>query len=101
MGMRAASEAISSLFLGDKEDIEARVEADAHKMEAEAMKLCDRLPRLLEAQQALAAARPEFAPYARMTVHDIEDCRKDIAQDLAEQAASAEPTETRDRKTVV
>jgi len=95
MGMRAASEAIAGLFRGDHEEIEARVEAEARKMEAEAMKLCDRLPRLLEAQQALAAARPEFAPYARMTVHDIEDCRKDIAQDMAEQAASAEHTETR------
>src|SRR5690606_33672610 len=36
MGMRAASEAIAGLFRGDHEEIEARVEAEARKMEAEA-----------------------------------------------------------------
>jgi hypothetical protein len=31
-------------------------------------------------QQALAAAVPEFKPYARMTQADIEDCGKDVGQ---------------------
>lgn len=87
MGMRAASEAITGLFSGKHDEVEARIEAEARKIEAQAMKLCDRLPRLLEAQQALAAALPEFAPYARMTVRDIEDCRKD-GEDMADHASA-------------
>ena len=90
MGMRAASEAITGLFRGNHEDIEARIEAEARKIEAEAMKLCDRLPRLLEVQQALAAARPEFVPYARMTVADIQDCREGVEEETAEHASAAQ-----------
>src|SRR5690606_11483807 len=59
------------------EQMEKRVEAEAEKLEATAMQLCERLPGLLASQQALAAAVPEFAPYARMETSDIEDCSKE------------------------
>lgn len=75
LGMRAAADAIGSLLRGDTEEMEKRVEAEAAKLEASAMRLCDQLPALLAAQDALAAAVPEFAPYARMEVSDVEDCR--------------------------
>lgn len=88
MGMRAAREAITGLFRGNHGDVEARIEAEARKIEAEAMKLCDRLPDLLAAQEALAAARPEFAPYARMTVADVKDCRDDVEEQMADQASA-------------
>jgi len=76
LGMRAARDAIGSLFRGDTEAMEARVEAEARKLEAAAMQLCDQLPHLLDTQQALAAAVPEFAPYARLTAGDVKDCRE-------------------------
>lgn len=57
---------------------EKKIEAQAHKIEAEAMKLCLQLPAMLASQQALAASLPEFKPYARMTQADIDDCGKDM-----------------------
>lgn len=77
LGMRAARDAIGSLFRGDTEQMEKRVEAEAEKLKAGAMQLCNRLPALLAAQQALAAAVPEFSPYARMEASDIEDCNNE------------------------
>lgn len=77
LGMKAARDAIGSLFRGDTEDMEKRIEAEAKRLEASAMQLCDRLPALLATQQALAAAVPEFVPYARMDASDIDDCGND------------------------
>ncbi|MGJ4728677.1 hypothetical protein [Luteimonas sp. SDU101] len=75
LGMRAAKDAIGSLLRGDTEEMEKRVEAEAAELEASAMRLCDQLPAVLAAQEALAKAVPEFAPYARMDVSDVDDCR--------------------------
>jgi len=80
LGIKAASEALRGVLSGNTDDIEKRVEAEARKVEAEAMKLCVRLPSLLKSQQALAAALPEFAPYATMDQSDVEDCRTDFAE---------------------
>ncbi|MEO5622219.1 MAG: DUF2884 family protein [Dokdonella sp.] len=62
---------------------EQRMEAQGKKIEAEAMKLCTRLPALLASQQALSASMPEFKPYARMTQEDIDDCGKDDKPNVA------------------
>lgn len=56
---------------------EQRMQAEGAKLEAEARKLCERLPDLLMRQRALAASVPAFAPYARMTPQDVDDCRTD------------------------
>ena len=64
---------------GEKE-FEKKIEAEAAKIEAEAMKICTRLPGLMAGQQALAASLPEFKPYARMTQEDIDDCGKDVGK---------------------
>ncbi len=53
------------------------IQAEAQKIKAQARKLCDRLPAMHATQQQLAAALPEFRPYATMTEEDIADCRKD------------------------
>lgn len=67
--------AIQGLFSGEGT---AAVEENAKKkskdIEVAAMALCDRLPALYQSQQALAAAVPEFAPYADMDESDIDDC---------------------------
>lgn len=86
-GANIAGHALSGVagaIFGGKEGEEAfekKIEAEAAKIEAEAMKLCSRLPALMAGQQALAAALPEFKPYARMTQADIEDCGKDGGKD--------------------
>lgn len=78
----AVSGAIGAMFGGKdgEKDFEKKMEAEAAKIEAEAMKLCTRLPALMAGQQALAASLPEFKPYARMTQADIEDCGKDVGK---------------------
>lgn len=72
----AVGEAIKGLFTGGgEEDIEKRIEADVEeKIKASVVKLCEQLPPLLETEQALVAALPEFAPYADMDEGDIDDC---------------------------
>jgi hypothetical protein len=70
---------VGAIFGGKtgQQEFEQRMQAQGRKIEAEAMKLCLQLPGLLSSQQALAAALPEFKPYARMTQADIDDCGKD------------------------
>ena len=75
LGARAAGEAIKGVFSGNTDDIEKRVNAEADKIKASANKLCDQLPGLMATQQELAAAVPEFKPYAKMDQGDIDECR--------------------------
>lgn len=86
LGGKAIGAVFDGLLSGDPSQIDARIEAEADKLEANAMRLCMQLPGLRETQQALAAALPEFKPYATMTLteQDIADCRDDstVAQNL-------------------
>jgi len=75
LGAQAAGEAIKGIFSGNSEQIEARINAEADKIKASAAKICDQLPALMATQQQLAAAVPEFKPYAKMDQSDIDDCR--------------------------
>jgi hypothetical protein len=82
LGMKAAREAIASIFSGNPDQVEKRVEAEAAGIEAAAMRLCDQLPAMLATQRQLAASLPAFAPYATMKQEDIDDCySKDDAHD--------------------
>ena len=78
----ALSGAVGAIFGGKdgEKEFEKQIEAEAAKIEVEAMKICTRLPALLTGQQALAASLPEFKPYARMTQADIDDCGKDVGK---------------------
>lgn len=71
---KAVSNAISNVFNGSGEQSKAQIEAEAAKIKASAHKLCDQLPALLDSQQKLAAALPEFRPYARMTTDNLKKC---------------------------
>lgn len=73
---KAVGSAIKGVFTGTPENIEAQVETAAKKVEAEAMKICDRLAGLHTAQEALVAQLPAFAPYSGLTLDDVADCRK-------------------------
>lgn len=74
---KAVSEAMKGVFTGESDKVEARIEAEAKKIEAAATQLCTKLPALLDAQNKLAAALPAFQPYAKMDQTDIDECGKD------------------------
>ncbi|OOG56665.1 hypothetical protein [Rhodanobacter sp. C03] len=79
IGVTAAKQAIWGALSGknDKE-IEASIKPQTDQIEAAAMRLCKRLPDMLTSQQKLAAAMPEFRPYATMQQKDVDDCGKDM-----------------------
>ena len=77
LASKAVGQALKGVFTGNTEEMEKSIEAEASKIEAQAMKLCARLPAMHASQQQLAAALPEFKPYATMTKQDIEDCDTD------------------------
>ena len=82
LGTQAAREAIFGALSGKSGDeIEAHIKPQAEKIKTDALKLCARLPDMLATQQKLAAAMPEFRPYATMTQKDVDDCGKDIHDD--------------------
>ena len=74
---KAVSEAMKGVFTGKSDEVEAKIEAEAKKIEAAATQLCTKLPALLDAQNKLAEALPAFQPYAKMDQSDVDDCGKD------------------------
>jgi hypothetical protein len=89
LATRAMGEAVRGIFSGKPDEIGKRVEAQAEPIRLAAMKLCDRLPALYDAQQALAASLPAFAPYAKMDRDDIDECKKDAIDGKAPEAPTA------------
>jgi hypothetical protein len=82
LGVHAAKEAIFGALTGQSDkQIEERIKPQTAQIKAAAMKLCQRMPDLLTSQQKLAAAMPEFRPYATMTQKDVDDCGKDDDKD--------------------
>jgi hypothetical protein len=105
LGVKAATEAIKGIFSGNPDDVEQRVEAEAEQIKLSARKLCDQLPAMLETQTALAAAMPEFRPYATMDQDDVDDCYDDedikIAQARTQvQRQTREEIRTRIRESI-
>lgn len=87
LAAKAMGEAFKGLFSGKSEqEIEKSVEAEAAGIKQSAAKLCARLPEMLASQQKLAAALPEFQPYATMTQDDVDDCMDESKHDAASQA---------------
>lgn len=70
----AVSEAIKGAINGDGEQIDARIEAEAEKIEQQAMQLCRRLVTIKASQDALADQLPAFKPYATIDTADVDDC---------------------------
>lgn len=82
LGMNAAKEALWGALSGKSDkDIEAAIKPQTDKIQTAALKLCKRLPDLLSSQQKLAAAMPEFKPYATMEQKDIDDCGKEMTDE--------------------
>jgi len=93
IGGEAAALAIESIFGGKTEGAEARIEAEAKKIEAAALALCDQVEGLELAQERLTALVPEFAPYAKSINVDT-DCKSASEDTAAEPAAPAEAEAT-------
>jgi hypothetical protein len=72
---KAVGAAITGVLTGNPDDIDAKVEAEAKKVEAAAMKICDRLAAMHRTQEALVAQLPAFAPYGGISLGDVSDCR--------------------------
>ncbi|MDR0182285.1 hypothetical protein [Lysobacter arvi] len=93
LATQAVAASLKSVFTGGSEDdIERTVQAQTSGIEKAAMALCDALPGMMESQDRLAAAMPEFKPYATMTQSDIDDCRSDAkhkGEKVADSAATA------------
>lgn len=78
LGLNAAKEGVWGALTGKSDkDIEAAIKPQTDKIQSAAAKLCQRLPDLLSSQRELAAAMPEFRPYATMQQKDVDDCGKD------------------------
>lgn len=77
---KAIKEATRAALNGDTANLEARIEAEADAIRVSAKALCEHLPALHQAQRRLAAAVPEFAPYATMDEKDYHDCHAEVAK---------------------
>lgn len=94
LGATAAREALRGVFSGQGDAVAERVKAQAEPIREAALRLCDRLPGMYDAQQRLAASLPAFAPYATMDPSDIEACKRDAVDGDTTTAASADPSQT-------
>lgn len=70
----AVSEAIKGAIKGDGDQVDAKIEAEAKKIEQQAMQLCKRLVTIKASQDALADQLPAFKPYATIDASDVDDC---------------------------
>lgn len=74
---KAVTAALKGIITGNTDQIEKKIEAEAEGIKQSAMKLCERLPAMKVTQDKLAAALPEFKPYAKMDQSDVDDCMID------------------------
>lgn len=85
LAAKAMGEAFKGMFTGKSEaEIEKSIESEADGIKVAAVQLCDRLPAMLASQRQLAAALPEFAPYATMDESDIDDCMDEDSDTLSD-----------------
>ena len=74
---KAVGEALKGVLTGNTDQIEQKIEAEAEGIEKAAVQLCKLLPAMKVTHDKLAAAMPEFKPYATMDQSDVDDCGKD------------------------
>lgn len=91
-GERAAMAALDatdvslfSLIMGGfSGSLERRIERTVKThIEPMVRQICRRLPDVLASQQQLAASLPQFRPYADLESDDVQDCEREMRQELA------------------
>ncbi|TBR07731.1 MAG: hypothetical protein EPO46_10890 [Lysobacter sp.] len=93
LGGQAIGEVFKGLMSGNPDQIDKNINAQAGKIEAQAMQLCRQLRPVHELQQQLAVAVPQFAPYATLKASDIDDCDKRRGNGNATTTTAAERAE--------
>lgn len=85
LGVEAAGLALRSLFNGGADEAQARIEAEAKKIESAALALCENVEGLKAAQERFASLVPEFAPYAKsMDINaDCDSARSEAASETS------------------
>jgi hypothetical protein len=78
---QAMGDALRNVFNRDGKDFEQRMEAEARKLEDEALQLCAHMQPLYDTQQRLALSLPAFAPYATLTLEDVHECGERKSRD--------------------
>lgn len=73
----------AALFGASEETIDTRMDKRLAGVREATVKLCERMPALMAAQQQLAADLPAFEPYATLTQKKIDDCRDDALHDIS------------------
>lgn len=82
VGMHASFPMIMGALFGESDDqIEQHMNARLAGVYADAAKICDRLPAVMESERRLAASIPEFRPYAKLDPARIEQCREEALND--------------------
>jgi len=72
---KAVGATIRGAMGGDKQKLKESIEAEARKLEQEALKLCSSLVVIHGVQEQLAYELPAFKPYATIDMRDVEDCQ--------------------------
>ena len=83
MAGTAVTEVIKSAINGNGDQIDAKMEAEARKIEQQALQLCKRLATIKASQDALATQLPAFKPYATIDIKDVNDCGSDQSDNYA------------------
>ena len=96
LGGQAIGEVFAGLMSGHPDQIDKNINAKASKIEAQAMQLCTQLRPVQQLQQQLAAAVPQFAPYATLKASDVDDCNKHHGGEHVSVATDADRSEIRD-----
>ncbi|TZF90601.1 hypothetical protein [Cognatilysobacter lacus] len=91
LATRAVTEAIGGLLSGHPDQIDKRIEMQTQGIKKAASSLCDKLPALQAAQQKVAAAVPEFAPFANIHSDKGSECKRGLDDHAATAAPAAAP----------
>ena len=73
--LTALTSVVTGLANGEPDKIGQDVEAKAAKLDEHVERLCRDLHELAATQDMLAAALPDFKPYALIVEKDVDDCR--------------------------
>lgn len=74
LATKALGDAAAAIASGETAGLEAKIEAEADAIRDAAQALCNRIPELRAARDALVVAVPEFAPYAALDKNDLGNC---------------------------
>jgi hypothetical protein len=93
VGVAAVGAVISGLAQGDPDSIGPKVEAEAEKVKQAALKLCEDMAMMRQAQEALAVDLEAFRPYATIKEDDVTDCRHGVDSNGAPASPGAPPAQ--------